>query len=69
MSILGCQVQHFPIKYLGLPLSTKAIPKASFQALVEHVATKLPPCKGALMAKSGRLIWTKSVLRSVLSMQ
>lgn len=64
-SILGCQVQHFPIKYLGLPLSTRKIPKASFQALVEHVATKLPPCKGALMARSGRLIWIKSVLHSM----
>lgn len=65
VNILGCQVQHFPIKYLGLPLTTKRIPKASFQALVEHVATKLPSYKGALMARSGRLIWIKSVLRSV----
>ena len=31
ISILGCQVQQFPIKYLGLPLSTKKIPKAEFQ--------------------------------------
>jgi len=65
VGILGCQVQPFPIRYLGLPLSTKAIPKASFQALVEHVAAKLPPCHDALMARSGRLIWIKSVLRSV----
>jgi hypothetical protein len=28
VSILGCQVQEFLIKYLGLPLSTRAISKA-----------------------------------------
>jgi hypothetical protein len=27
VNILGCHVQHFPIRYLGLPLSTKKIPK------------------------------------------
>lgn len=35
VSILGCQVQPFPIRYVGLPLSTRAIPKANFQSLVE----------------------------------
>jgi hypothetical protein len=64
-SILGCQVQPFPIIYLGLPLSARAVPKASYQALVEQVAGKLPPCQENLMARSGRLIWIKSVLRSV----
>ena len=28
ISILGCQVQPFPIKYLGLPLRIKKIPNA-----------------------------------------
>jgi hypothetical protein len=28
VSIIGCQVQEFPIKYLGLPLSTRALPVA-----------------------------------------
>jgi hypothetical protein len=36
-SILGYQVQPFPIKYLGLPLSMRAIPKSHFQSLVEGV--------------------------------
>lgn len=56
ISILGCQVQQFPIKYLGLPLSTKKIPKAEFQTVVEAVARKLPPCHGSLMERSGRLV-------------
>jgi len=65
VSILGCQVQAFPIKHLGLPLSTRAIPKAHYQSVVEAVARKMPPCHGALMARSGRLVWIKSVLRAV----
>jgi hypothetical protein len=65
VSILGCQVQQFPIRYLGLPLSTKQIPKSNFQSVVEGVARKLPPCHGNLMARSGRLVWIKSVMRSV----
>jgi hypothetical protein len=65
VSILGCQVQPFPIKSLGLPLSMKAIPKSHFQSLVEGVTWKMPPCHGALMARSERLVWIKSVLRVV----
>ena len=29
------------------------------------MARKMPPCHGALMARSGRLVWIKSVLRAV----
>jgi hypothetical protein len=61
-TILGCQITHFPVRYLGLPLSTKAIPKAHLQSLVEKVANKLPAWQGPLMTRSGRLIWVKSVL-------
>lgn len=65
VAILGCQVQQFPIRYLGLPLSSQSIPKAQLHSMVESVARKLPPCHGALMARSGRLVWIKSVLRAV----
>jgi hypothetical protein len=65
VNILGCQVQHFPIRYLDLPLSTKKIPKAAVHSMVEAVARKMPPCHGSLMARSGRLVWIKSVLRAV----
>jgi hypothetical protein len=54
--ILGCQVSAFPIRYLGLPLSTTKIPRAEIRRTVEAVARRLPTCHGPLMAKSGRLI-------------
>ena len=65
VQILGCQIQPFPIKYLGLLQTTKKIPKAEVQTVVEAVAWKLPPCHGFLMVRRGRLVWIKSVLRSV----
>lgn len=36
--ILPCQITGFPITYLGVPLSTKAIPKASIRPLVQKIA-------------------------------
>lgn len=65
VAILGCQVQEFPIRYLGLQLSTKKLPKAHVHSIVEAVARKVLPCHGSLMARSGRLVWIKSVLRVV----
>lgn len=65
VAILGCQLQPFPIKYLGLPLSVKKIPKSQVQAIIEAVTRKLPPCHGSLMARSGHLVWIKSVLKAV----
>lgn len=56
VAILGCQVQQFPIRYLGLPLSIRSIPNAQFHSIVEAVARRLPPCHGTLMARSGRLV-------------
>ena len=35
VSILGCQVKDFPIRYLGLPLSTKKTAKAEVHSIVE----------------------------------
>ena len=64
VSILGCQIQEFPIRYLGLPLSTKKVARAHVHSVVEAVTHKLPPCHGSLMARSGRLVWIKSVLRA-----
>lgn len=36
------------------------------QSVVEAMARKLPPYHGSLMARSGRLVWIKSVLRAIL---
>jgi hypothetical protein len=44
--IIGCQVAPFPLRYLGLPLSTRSILKEHTQAIVTSVANKLPTWQG-----------------------
>ncbi|KAJ1276687.1 hypothetical protein BS78_05G233700 [Paspalum vaginatum] len=63
--VLDCKVAVFPFTYLGLPLSSKALPKASLHSMVDSVAKKLPACHGPLMTRSGRLVWIKSVLMAM----
>ncbi|WVZ77498.1 hypothetical protein U9M48_025357 [Paspalum notatum var. saurae] len=63
--VLGCKVTPFPFVYLGLPLSSKALPKICMHGLVEKVAKKLPVSHGPLMSRSGRLVWIKSVLMAM----
>ncbi|WVZ82123.1 hypothetical protein U9M48_029424 [Paspalum notatum var. saurae] len=65
VGVLGCQITELPIKYLGLPLHSKSIPKDCVHNIVDKVASKLPAWKGALMARSGRLVWIKSVMIAV----
>jgi hypothetical protein len=64
--ILGCKIESFPIRYLGLPLSTKKVPRHQIQKTVDAVARRLPPTHSPLMAKRGRLIWVKAVLSAIL---
>lgn len=63
--ILGCQIKPFPIRYLGLPLSTSRLPKDQVRQTVDAVARRIPASHGPLMAKSGRLVWVKSVLTAI----
>ena len=63
--VLGCRRADFPITYLGLPLSTKKIPRARIQSTIDVIERRLPSCHGPLMARSGRLIWIKSVLSAI----
>ncbi|RLM55087.1 hypothetical protein C2845_PM10G21820 [Panicum miliaceum] len=64
-SELPCQLMSFPIKCLGVPLSTKSLPKSAIRPVIEKVAAKLTPWHGSLMNKSGRLVVVKSVASAV----
>jgi hypothetical protein len=55
---------HFPIKYLGLPLSTKRLRKVDFQPQIDKAASKLSAWYGRNLTQAGRVSLTKSVLSS-----
>lgn len=60
-----CRIQQFSINYLGVPLSTKKLPRSCIMPVIEKVAVKLTPWQGNLTNKSGRLIVIKSVASAV----
>ncbi|WVZ87250.1 hypothetical protein U9M48_033920 [Paspalum notatum var. saurae] len=65
VNILECKVSELSVTHLSLPLHYKTLPKTCLQALVDKVANRLPAWQGSLMARSGRLVWIKSVMLAV----
>jgi hypothetical protein len=63
---LSCEVQNFPCKYLGLPLSTKKLTRAQLQPLIDKIADQLPGWKADLLNRVGRAILVQHVLTSRL---
>ncbi|XP_050229432.1 uncharacterized protein LOC126678581 [Mercurialis annua] len=63
--ILQCSTAHFPISYLGLPLSIKSVRATHWQPVVENFAAKLTLWKGKLLSPAGRLVLIKAVLNSL----
>jgi len=66
MDHFPCEIQNFPCKYLGLPLSLKKLTRAQLQPLIEKVAGRLPGWKADLMSRAGRATYVQSVLTSIL---
>lgn len=64
-AILHCQVQHFPITYLGLPLSTRKPTKAEIQPILDRLAKKVAGWKPKLLSIDGRLCLVNSVLQAL----
>jgi hypothetical protein len=53
--LMECQLAPFPVKYLGVPLSTRRLTAVAFQPLVDRLADKLPTWKASMMPRAGRL--------------
>lgn len=64
-SVLGCDIAHLLIMYLGLPLGAKASSKELWNLVVEKVGRRLVSWKGHYLSKGGKLILLKSVLSSI----
>jgi hypothetical protein len=51
---LSCEVQNFPCKYLGLPLSIKKLTQTQLQPLIDKIADQLPGWKADLLNRAGK---------------
>jgi hypothetical protein len=55
----------FPLKYLGLPLSSSRLKKNDFQFLIDKISNKLSGCwNGKNLSTAGRLTLVKLVITS-----
>lgn len=66
-SSLGCSIQSFPLTYLGLSLSPRALHKAEYLSLIEKISNRLAGWKGMTLSRGGRLILLNSVLTTIPS--
>jgi hypothetical protein len=60
VTLFLCQKVDFPLKYLGLPLSTSKLPKSAVLPLADQIVDKLPAWKGMMLQRSGRLTLIKT---------
>lgn len=61
-AIFPMHITHFPMKYLGLPLSLSKLKKVHVQPLLDKCRKRLAHWQGKLMTAAGRTALTKSVL-------
>ncbi|KAM0866294.1 hypothetical protein ACQ4PT_042721 [Festuca glaucescens] len=62
MEVLGCEMEEFPIKYLGMQLALRPLTKAEWQPMIDKVIHCVPAWQRGMIEKSGRLILIKSVI-------
>ena len=62
---LSCPIMHFPITYLGIPLSVQKVSAAAIMPLVERMARKLPTWRASLLSRGERLAFVRHVLAAM----
>jgi hypothetical protein len=66
MDYFPCEIEEFPIKYLGLPLSIKKLSKNQLQPLIDLLADLLPGWKADLMTRARRATTVQFVLTATV---
>ncbi|OAY76175.1 putative ribonuclease H protein [Ananas comosus] len=62
---LNCSMGHFPLTYLGLPLSPAKLPTCAFNSLIDKFHKRLSGWKSALLSPAGRVVLINSVLTNL----
>jgi len=65
LNYFPAKLSHFPIKYLGIPLSVGKLRKCDLQPLVDRVADALPIWKAKMLNKAGRAVLVKTKLSAI----
>ena len=64
-NMLNCRLEEWPMKYLGIPISTNRLDIQAFSGIVDKMRNMLDPWKGKNLSSGGRLILTNSCLSNL----
>lgn len=63
--MMNCELGSIPIKYLGMPISARALSIMEFDLVVGKVADRVEPWQGKLLASAGRLFLINDYLTNI----
>ena len=64
---LGIPTESLPVRYLGLPLTTKTMTKTDYEPLVDQIRTRLLSWSSRSLSYAGRLQLIKTVIGSIMN--
>eukprot|EP00252_Welwitschia_mirabilis_P005656 TRINITY_DN1616_c0_g2_i2.p1 TRINITY_DN1616_c0_g2~~TRINITY_DN1616_c0_g2_i2.p1 ORF type:complete len:209 (-),score=18.87 TRINITY_DN1616_c0_g2_i2:2068-2694(-) len=64
-AILGFQEDTLPVKYLGVPLSSKSLSIHDYQPLIDKITDTIRHWTARYLSYAGRLVLVKSILQSL----
>ena len=64
---IGIKVEKLPVRYLGMPLTTKALTKQDYEPLIDRVRSRMLSCRNKCLSYAGRLQLIKSVISSIVN--
>ena len=65
----GVAVGQLPIRYLGLPLTTKALTKQDYEPLIDKIRVHMLSWTNKSLSYAGRLHLIKSVVSSIVNVR
>lgn len=63
--MMNCELDSIPMKYLGMPISSRALSMVDFDPLVQKVSGRVEPWQGKLLALGGRLVLINDCLTNI----
>lgn len=66
-ALIGIKVGKLPVRYLGMPLTTKALTKQDYELLIDRVRRKMLSWRNKCLSYAGRLQLIKSVISSIVN--
>lgn len=63
--VLACRIEHFPTRYLGVPLSVYKLKRSEEQPLLDAVASRIPKWRGNLLNLAGQSTLVAATLSAI----